>query len=169
MNQINFDDEDDNVIISIKLSSGQTLTIDIELDKTVDDLLDVILEQYGIVKENQNVIFGGRIMERNKKLLSYGIKNNSSIYLTSYQGLIAKHEMIQIFVKSLTGTTNVIDIDTDDTVETLITLVCKKTGISREQCRLIFLGKQLERQHKLSHYGIQDGSTIHTVLNVRGD
>ena len=48
--------------------------------------------------------------------------------------------------------------------DTLKALNKAKTGIPRNQQRLIFAGSDLENNRTLSHYGIQDEDTIYLVL-----
>jgi ubiquitin-like protein Nedd8 len=44
----------------------------------------------------------------------------------------------------------------------------EKEGITIEQIRLIFGGKQLADDQKISDYNLKAGSTIHMVLQLRG-
>ena len=44
----------------------------------------------------------------------------------------------------------------------------EKEGIQMEQIRLIFGGKQLADEMKISDYNLEAGSTIHMVLQLRG-
>ena len=75
---------------------------------------------------------------------------------------------VDIFVQTLTGKRILLRVDEECTVYGIKRRIEYFEGIPMDQQRIIFDGKQLEDDRQLSSYGVQENSTLHMVLRLRG-
>jgi len=76
---------------------------------------------------------------------------------------------MHLILKSLTGKDKNIEIDSSATVSDLKEIIAQTELISKEQQRLVCIGKILGNENEtLSSYKLSSGNVIHMVLALRG-
>ena len=78
-----------------------------------------------------------------------------------------KNEVMQIFVKTLTGKITTVDFEPLFTVENVKEIIKNKENIPIDQQRFLYNGHELLNDKTLTYYNIQRDSTIHLILKYR--
>lgn len=142
--------------IEIVTSDGKLMTLKVQAHENVLSLKRKIHVESSIPVHRQCLLFEGKQLDNDQEFCMDELPNETQLHLVL---------TIQIFIKSLSGKTRVLDVEPFHTVDNLKYLIESEEAVPCKWMNLTYAGKYLEPHRTLSDYNIQNESTIY--MNVR--
>ena len=144
----------------IKTLTGQTITIEVPPDSSIQKIKEEIAKKENIFPYQQRLLLNGKELIDHKNISDYNISNNTTIHL------IIKLTGIQIFIKDDNDRSISLVVEQDDTIKKVKQLYYEKTN---EQVTVLLLGGvHLNDDMKIRDYNIQKDATLQTSKRLKG-
>ena len=148
--------------IYIETETGDTITLEIDPTETVKNVKLMIQEEERVPPGQQCLFFFNKELDDSQTLSAYNIQRESVL-----QVVYRIQHTIQIIVKTRTGKTITIEVDSTESIENVKRSIQIKEGISPDQQLLTYHGLKLEDEHYLHECDIHDQSTIMLAVHKK--
>ena len=137
--------------VAVKVICYPNIAISIKLSGSKKEIAMVKFLSLELIAYPKKMKFYNKIVAENQK-----------------DGNECEGNQFRIKVRTLTGEIIPFKVDPNTAIYHLKLRIHDRKGISRNQIRIVFNGKQLEDEPTLAYYGIGDKDTVHMLLRLTG-
>lgn len=155
---------DDGIVI--KTLSGKSIFVQVKPCDTVADVCTKIQKKEGMASEQQQLIYGGKVLDWDVPLDRYNIQRGSSLHVVC--AAAQRKVLLRLPASSDTkGGVVPLVVLLSDSVDKVSKRITEKFNFPPDQQELFFKGVHLERSQSLGHYHISSDSIID--VQVKGN
>ncbi len=152
---------------SVRLQDGTTLSLEEPANQTVQGVKRAISLNERIPVRTQQLFLAGSELEDDAKLSDCEIRDGSLLDLITTDTALTTTKLdIDLFVKTLTGKTLILNVTPSDKIVDLKRQIQEKEGIQVDHQCLVAAGRPLDNDLELSTCNVQNQSVIHLVLRI---
>ena len=144
--------------VKVKTPSGKVVCVTIRKHETIKSIKAALQAELQVPLKQLQLFFHGKLLDDDVTLNKYRVIEGSMLKILV---------VMCITVKTLTGETFPLEIETNESIENLKNKIATKTKISTEQQRLLYAGRPLNDNGFLDDYEIENGAEVYLVRRLR--
>ena len=138
------------------------MSVDVAPDEPIASILARIMGEVELTPQVEHTLeLNGMALSELSSLGSYNIASGETFSVVAI-----RQPSMQVFVKTATGHTIVLDVERDDTVAAVKRKIQEQERIPVELQRLIFVGEQLDDRRRFLDYHVEYESAVHLVFST---
>ena len=149
---------ENRIDVRLTVYTGDVITVNVSAHEKVSVLQNQVYQRLRVSCYQQELFYNNQAMDSEDKINQFGVTDGATVEVR-----LRLYEMT-IFLKTLTGQTIILTVNSHDTVLDVKKRVERKEGIPVDRQRIIFTGIQLNNHERFLAHRIEHESAVHLVL-----